>query len=86
MLLGPDGWIMAPTGYHSTLLGRTDLTEDLKNMFRGIMMRIGPVWGINSLSFILCCFRVSHKVDPLLTNVARSRWLDNGPEGEYSLM
>ena len=55
-------------------------------MFRGIMMRIGPVWGINSLSFILSCFRLSHKVNPLLTKVALTSWLDIGHEGEYSLI
>ena len=40
---------------HSTLFGTTDLKEDLKNIFRGITMGIGPIWGIHSLSFILSC-------------------------------
>ena len=36
-------------GYHSTLLGTTDQGEGLKNILRGVMMGVGPIWGISSL-------------------------------------
>ena len=41
--------------WHSNRLGTTGLIEDLK----GIMMGIGPIWGINSLSpFIFSWFDI----------------------------
>ena len=36
-------------GYHSTLLGTTDLGKNLKNILRKITVGIGSIWGINSL-------------------------------------
>ena len=48
--------IKTAIGYHSTLLETTDLRKDLKiSQIRGITIGVGPIWGINSLSFIVKC-------------------------------
>ena len=46
--------IKTAIGYYSTLLETTDLREDLRiSQFRGITIGVGPIWGTNSLSFIV---------------------------------